>query len=286
MTTTRRPTGSCDRSRAWRSSAMKSAEEHRVVAAEQRIERHVATELRATADLDAADRQQPRDLLLREVVDGLVGRDAVLVEAAELRPGVEQHHVVPTPRQPVRAGQARRSAADDGDALAGGGSAREQRRARPGEVDVGGVPLQLADLDRLRVLAVAHARLLAQHLGGTDPRAHAPERIGLEDAARGAALVALRDALDEARDVDAGGAGRDAGRVVAVVAALGFDLGLRPRQRRMRIGEVAGIGIGREPSRDEAGLAVRLGGGSGGFDGCHGVPFSSSDDRPCSGIDG
>ena len=88
---------------------------------------------------------------------------------------------------------------------------------------IGGIALQRADLDRLVLRAVAHAGLLAQRLGRADPRAHAAQDVLLEDGHRRALEVAGGDLADEARDVDAGRAGLDAGRVVAEVAAARFD---------------------------------------------------------------
>ena len=163
------------------------------------------------------------DLPLREVAGRLVGGEAVFVQAAELRAGLEQHDGVAAPRQAVRAGQPGRSGADHRDAPAALRGAREQRRARVGEQRIGRMALQRADLDRLVLVRVAHAGLFAQHLGRADAGAHAAERIGLEDRARRAAVVALRDALDEGRHVDPGRARRGARRVEAVVAALGLD---------------------------------------------------------------
>src|SRR5437868_3376850 len=78
------------------------------------------------------------------------------------------------------------------------------------------VALQAADLARLALLRDADADLLAQHFGRARARAGAAERIRVEDGARRAAQVALGDAADEARHVDAGRAGLRAGRVVAV----------------------------------------------------------------------
>ena len=60
------------------------AEEHRVEVAAQLGEREVAAERLAGLDRDAADRQDEIDLALGEVVDRLVGGDAVFVEAADL----------------------------------------------------------------------------------------------------------------------------------------------------------------------------------------------------------
>src|SRR3546814_3509032 len=78
---------------------------------------------------------------------------------------------------------------------------------------VGGIALQQADLHRLALLRRAHAGLLAQHLGRTDARAGAAEDVLLQDVLRRAADVVGRDLADEARDIDAGRAGLDAGRV-------------------------------------------------------------------------
>jgi hypothetical protein len=198
--------------------------------------------------LDAADGQQPVDLLLRKAVHRLVGRQAVFVQAAELGLVVEQGHRMAQHRQPVSAGQPGRPGADHRHALAAGRRAREQRRTGLGEVGVGGMALQQADLDRLVFLRAAHAGLLAQHLGRADAGAHAAEHVLFQDGARCTTQVALGDAGDEGRDVDAGRAGRGAGRVVAVVAALGFQQRLHGVERRVRVGEVARVLGLRQPA--------------------------------------
>jgi len=120
---------------------------------------------------DAADRQQPVDLFGGEAAGGLVGGDAVLVQAASLGPRVEQRDVMALAGQTVGAGQAGGSGADHGDLAAGARAAREQRRTRLGKVRVGGVALQTTDLDRLAFVVIAHAGLLAQHLGRADAAA-------------------------------------------------------------------------------------------------------------------
>ena len=50
----------------------------------------------------------------------------------------------------------------------------------------------------------------AEDFGRADARAHAAKRVRFEDVHGGAAQVAGADALDEAGDIDTGGAGRDA----------------------------------------------------------------------------
>ena len=86
-------------------------------------EREIAAEHLAGLD-DAADRQDELDLALGEAVDRLVGGDAVFVEPAGLRPGVEYDDVVAVHGEAMGAGEARRAGADDGDALAGRRGAR------------------------------------------------------------------------------------------------------------------------------------------------------------------
>ena len=70
-------------------------------------------------DRDAADRGDVVDFGLREIVGALVGGDAVFVEAAGLRPRLEDGDVMAVAREPVRGGEAGRAGADDGDLLAG-----------------------------------------------------------------------------------------------------------------------------------------------------------------------
>ena len=119
----------------------------------------------------------------------------------------------------MRARQSGRSRTDNSDAPASRRRPPEHRRSGHREVVVGRMPLQQTDLDRLVLVRVAHAGLLAQHLGRADARAHAAEHVGLEDRARRAARVVLADPADERRDVDPGRAGA-ARRIVAVVATL------------------------------------------------------------------
>ena len=148
---------------------------------------------------------------------------------------------MPAHGQAMRTGQARRPCAHHGHALAGGGCALEQRCTGLGKEGVGGIALQRADLHGLVFVGIAHAGLLAQHLGGAHAGAHAAQRVGLQDGAGGAPVVVLRNAVDERGDVDARGAGRGAGGVVAVVAALGLDQRLRPGERRVGVAEVDGV---------------------------------------------
>src|SRR3546814_14279518 len=88
---------------------------------------------------------------------------------------------------------------------------------------VGGVALQQADLHRLALLRRAHAGLLAQQLGRTDPRAGAAQDGLIEDILRRAADVVGGDLADEGGVVDAGRAGLEAWRVVATGDAAGLE---------------------------------------------------------------
>src|SRR3546814_16400092 len=107
---------------------------------------------------------------------------------------------------------------------------------------VGGIALQQAYLHRLALLRRAHAGLLAQHLGRTDPRAVAAEAVLLQDVLRRAAHVVGGDLTDEAADVDAGLACLDARRVVADVHAAGLAQPLLAVERRMPVAAILRLG--------------------------------------------
>ena len=155
-------------------------------------------------------------------------------------------------RQPVRAGKPRRPRTHHGDALAGRRGTLERMHARRHQT-VGGVALQRADLHRLALGRLAHAGLLAERLDRADPRAHAAEDVLLEDRPRRRLGLARLNLPDEQRDVDFGRAGGDAGRVIAEVAPVGRHPRLMHAHRRMQVAEVPGIGLGRQPTGDDAG---------------------------------
>ncbi len=113
----------------------------------------------------------------------------------------------------------------------------------PPELDhhIGGIALQFADPDRLALGDLAHADLLAQRLGRADAGAHAAEDVLLKNRARGTGGIVGEDLADEERDVDAGGTGGDAGRVVAEVAAVSLDERLMTLERRVQVAEIGAI---------------------------------------------
>ena len=118
-------------------------EKHGVVVASELVELDVLAEGDAVLRLDAADRQDEGGLLGGEVVDRLVGGDAVFVEAARLAARLEDRDVDAGDGERVRAGEARGPGADDRHALSG---RRGARIGRSSGVDhgVGGVALQRA----------------------------------------------------------------------------------------------------------------------------------------------
>ncbi len=111
-------------------------------------------------DFDAADRQHESRLLGGEILDRLIGRDPVFVEAAGLLARFEYGRLHSGDGERVSAGQSRRSRADDRDPFAGRGAARIGRFAAH-DHRIGGVALQLADDDGLAFGGLAHAGLLA-----------------------------------------------------------------------------------------------------------------------------
>ena len=233
--------------RAERVHAGKShAEKNRVEILLQVGERKIAAERLAVLDRDAADREDEIHLALRELVDRLVGGDAVFVEPARLLARVEDRDVVAVHREAMRAGEARRPGADDGDALSGRRGAAERMLAALHQM-IGRVALQLADLDRLVLGEVPDARLLAERLHRADAGADAAHDVGIEDGLAGAAGIVGLDLADEERDVDMRRAGVHARRVEAEIAAVGFDEGLVARQRRMQVGKIARVVLGLQP---------------------------------------
>ena len=64
------------------------------------------------------------------------------------------------------------------------------------------------------------------------------ENVCAEDRPRGAGQVSVGDFLDERGDINAGGAGLDAGRVETKQAAVGFDDGFLGRVARRDLGHL------------------------------------------------
>ena len=213
---------------------------HRIEIAAQLRKSHVDADALANVRGDAADRQQPVDLALRDIVLDLVGSDAVLVETAEFGPRFEHADVVAEHGQPVRARQAGRAAADHGDALATGRRTREQCLAAIKQ-RVGGVALQQSDRDGLVLGGIAYAGAFAQILDRAHARAGSAENIFLEDIARRTDEVAAADLVDEARNVDAGRARLRAWRVETEIATIGLDRRLMRVQRRLDVGKIVRV---------------------------------------------
>jgi hypothetical protein len=114
--------------------------------------------------------------------------------------------------------------------------------------EIGRMALQGADGHRLALLRLAHADLLAEDLRGADAGTAAAEDVAFEDRDRRTAQIAGADLADEAGDVDAGRAGVDAGRVVAVVAAVGLDPRLVGRQRGRHLAKPGRDLVRRQPA--------------------------------------
>ena len=235
------------------------AEEDRVVVAPQVLKLHVAAERLAAPNLDAPDRENEIDLPGGEIVDRLIGGDAVFVEAARLLARFEDRAVDAGEAKFMRASQARRPRADDRDPLAGWRPARIGRF--PGrDCRLGRIALQLADHDRLRLRRFAHARFLAERFGRADAGAHAAHDVGIENGLGRPGSIAGGDLADEERNVDRGRAGLLAGRVEAEIAALGFDLRLVEGQRRVQVGEIVLESLAVQASRADVRRARRIGG--------------------------
>jgi hypothetical protein len=234
------------------------AEEDRVIVATQRRQGDVAAQRLVVADLDAADLEQEVDFRAGEMIRHLVFGDAVFVEAAGMGASLIDHDIMAQHRQAMGAGQARRAGTDHRDLAAGEGRPGERMLSRCHQM-VGGITLQPADGHRLVFLGGAHAGLFAQDLGRADAGAGAAEDIGFQDADGRAADVVGRDLLDETGDVDAGGAGLDAGRIVAEVAAVGLDQRGLAVQHRDQVVEIVGVLVGLQAAGSDVGAEPDLG---------------------------
>ncbi len=148
--------------------------------------------------------------------------DAVGIESAGERAIVEHSDGGAVAAEFGGAGEGRRSTAHAGDFEMCRGGARSEDHAF---CVLHRVALQAADFDGLLVVAMHHAGAFAEHVHGADARAAQAEDVGIENGLGGAAQVAGRDLLDEARHVDVGGAGRGAGGIEAIEAAVGFHGG-------------------------------------------------------------
>ena len=207
-----------------------SAEEDGVVLREQlgrrraggagrRVARPGRAHPRAAPDLDAGT------LDLGHLVGGHVARmpprdDAVRGEPAGLRACLEDRDVDALAPQLGRAGEARRTRANDRDPLADRLPRHEEGTAGV-SIRVHRHALEGADLDR-PVEGHAHAGALAQAFDRADAGTGSPERVRGEDGPGAAVEVAGRDRVDEPGHVDARGARGNTRRVVAEEAAGRF----------------------------------------------------------------
>ena len=162
----------------------------------------VAVDAVVQLGLDAAV-EQPLDLRVELLARQAVVGDAVAQHAAEVLALLEDLDAVAHEGQVVRAREARRAAADDGDALLGGGLDDGLVVARV----LHGVALEAADVHR-----VVHHAAAAVHLAGVlaDEAADQRQRVVLADEAHGLGVAAGLDERDVAGDVHAGRAAGDA----------------------------------------------------------------------------
>ena len=169
---------------------------------------------RLEAHVDAAV-QDPLDLGVEALARQAVARDAVAQHAAEVLARLEDRDLVAHDREVVGAREAGRTAAHDGDALAG----------RLGHVRAV-VALHVVDREALEaadVHGVVHHAAAAVHLAGVLAHVAADERqrVVLADEAHGLGELAGLDQRDVAGDVDACRAARHARHELALLEAAG-----------------------------------------------------------------
>jgi len=198
-------------------AAQADSKEHGVMLFSQIAQRHVAAEHHVVLHFDTPHRVQPLHFALCEILDHLIRRDAIFIQAAGFGPGVEERDLVAVERQTMRTRQSRWPRADHRHMTSGVRRAFEKRlaaRHRP----VGGVALQRTDLDWFVILMIPDAGSLAENFSRTHACACAAQGIGRQDVHGRAFHVAVTNLADEAGNIYFCGACVDAGRVVAVVA--------------------------------------------------------------------
>jgi hypothetical protein len=110
---------------------------------------------------------------------------------------------------------------------------------------VHGITLQSANFDGLLIVTVIDASAFAENVHRTDTGTTGAKDVGVEYGESGAAQIALRDFLDEARNVNVRGAGSDARRVETIEATIGFGEGGLIVERRVEVREARSeFGIG------------------------------------------
>ena len=163
-----------------------------------------------------------------------------------MRFALENHRLVAELRQLRRATHPGRSAADDGDTFARFFRGRFQDRDAVFVNMIGRVTLEPADFDRVAVAIEHDAGAFAEHLGRANPRAARAKDVGGENGAGRAGHIPGHDLFDEGRDIDAGRAGGDAGRVEAEKAAGRFHDRLLLGVARGDVAQVGGELVGGE----------------------------------------
>src|SRR5262249_49084585 len=80
-------------------------EENRIIDLSKALERHLLAKLAPILDGDAADAENEAYFRLREVIDGLIGGNAIFIESAWLLLGLMDGDLMAVHRKAVRAGK-------------------------------------------------------------------------------------------------------------------------------------------------------------------------------------
>jgi hypothetical protein len=103
--------------------------------------------------------------------------------------------------------------------------------------EIHGVSLKKRNLDWFAMIAMHNACALAKHFNRAGPRTAPAKNVRVENTQGRTAQVAGSNAFDKSGNIDVGGAGRGAGRVKAVQAAVSLNDGCLRRKRRLQFAE-------------------------------------------------
>ncbi len=187
-------------------------------------------------------------LALGEIIDRLIGGDAIFIEPARLLARFEDRHLMAKRCKLVCAGKSRRSSADHRHPPARARTLCENLLAGI-EHHVRRMALQPSDLHGLAFRDFANAHLLAQGLRRAHPPAHAAHDVGGENGLGRADRIPGGDLPDEQGNVDCRGTSLDTGRVIAEQAAFRRHPRVILVEPRLDIREISVIRLRLEPAR-------------------------------------
>jgi hypothetical protein len=129
---------------------------------------------------------------------------------------------------------------------------------------VSGKALQATNLNRFTFGEFTHAGLFTQDFGRANAGAHAAKDVLVKDRLGRSFRGASANLANEQRDIDIGGTGRDARRVMAKIATVCGDCGLMRGKGRVQVPKILGQVFGAKSLGNDTGGELAIHGYSNG----------------------